>query len=46
MFDELFGQLEEKIELTNEDKLLIPSFFETKKLAYMYIRNCTSSQIN
>ncbi len=32
MLDELFRQLEEKIELTKEDKQLLPSFFETKNL--------------
>ena len=32
MFNELFRQLEEKVELTEKDKNCIPSFFETKKL--------------
>tara|TARA_Y100001963_G_scaffold25088_1_gene34004 strand:- start:601 stop:1182 length:582 start_codon:yes stop_codon:yes gene_type:complete len=32
MLDELFRQLEEKIELTKEDKQLLPSFFAVKKL--------------
>lgn len=32
MFNELFQQLEEKIELIEKDKICIPGFFEPKKL--------------